>query len=177
MTTSAFTNSQVTIQAARARAAALAARSVGDDYKDDDAEAEFARLAAIDFSAAMAGRDFVDNLIEEGHNAVVGAVRKWLPFEMTGLAVGCGQQAAREALHELWGPRLDKALGSAPSEEESRSFVRDLHTAFEGYIRYRWGPGPSRPPRWKTLLARLRPSSVTISVSAIIRVAATWRFS
>ncbi len=176
MTTSAFTNNQVTIQAVRARAAALSARSVGDDDKDDDAEAEFARLVAIDFSSAMAGRDFVDNLIEEGYNAVVGAVRKWLPFEMTGLAVGRGPQAAREALNELWGPQLDKALGYAPSEQEAVSLIRDLHTALEGYIYYRWGPQPSRPPLWKTLLVGLRPSSVTIGVSAVIRVAATWRF-
>ena len=68
MTTSAFTNNPVMLQAARARAAALAARCVGDDDKDDDAEAEFARLVAIDFSAAMAGRDFVDNLITGGYN-------------------------------------------------------------------------------------------------------------
>ena len=71
---------------------------------------------------------------------------------------------------------MDKALGYAPSEQEAVSLIRDLHTALEGYIYYRWGPQPSRPARWKMLLARLRPSSVTIGVSAIIKVAATWRF-
>ena len=176
MATNAFANNQVMLQAARARAAALSARSVGDDDKDDEAEAEFARLVAINFSAAMAGRDFIDNLITEGHNAVVGAARKWLPFEMTGLAVGRGQQAAREALHELWGPQLDKALENVPTEQEALSFVRDLHTALEGYIDYLWGAQPPRPPRWKMVLARLRPSSVTIGVSAIVRVVATWQF-
>ena len=125
MATNVFTNDQVMLQAARARAAALSARSVGDD----DAEAEFARLVAIDFSASMAGRDFVDNLIIEGHNAVVDAVRKWLPFEMTGLAVGRGQRAAREVLNELWGPQLDKALENVPTEQEALLFVRDLHVA------------------------------------------------
>lgn len=176
MTTNVLNNDHVMRQAIRARAAALAGRAVGDVDKDDDAEAEFDRLKAINFSAAMAGRDFVDNLIREGQNAVVESARQWLPFEMTGLAVGRGEQAAREALNELWGTRLDKVLGSAPSELEGESLISDLHTALEGYVYHAWGPQPSRPPRWKMLLARLRPSSVTIGVSAIIKVAATWRF-
>ena len=176
MTTNVLTNDQVMRQAIRARAAALAGRAVGDVDKDDDAEVEFARLKAIDFSAAMAGRDFVDNLITEGHKAVVEAACQWLPFEMTGLAVGRGEQAAREALNELWGPQLDKALGFAPSEQEGESLIRDLHTALEGYICYVWGSQPSRLSRWKVLLAGLRPSSVTIGVSAIVKVAVTWRF-
>ena len=101
-------NCSVMRRAVRARAAALAGRSVGDVDKDDDAEAEFARLLAIDFSAAMAGKDFVDNLILEGHDVAVAAARKWLPFEMFGLTVGRAQQAANDALNDLWGPQLDK---------------------------------------------------------------------
>ena len=176
MTTHVLTNEQVMRQAIRARGAALAGRAIGDVDKDDDAEAEFARLKAIDFSAAMAGRDFVDNLITEGYNAVADAARQWLLFEMTGLAVGRGQIAAQEALKELWGTGLDKVLGYAPSEQEGESLVRDLQTALEGYTYHLWGPQPSRPPRWKALLAGLRPSSVTIGVSAIVKFAATWRF-
>ena len=176
MTTDVLTNQQVIRRAVRARAAALAARSVGDYDKDDAAEAELARLVAIDFSAAMAGRDFVDNLIREGHSVALDEARKWFPYEVHGLAVGRGQQAARDALNKLLGRRLDETFGYAPSEQEAVSLVHDLQTALEGYNHYYWEPQPPRPPRWKMLIAGLRPSSVTIGVSAIIRVAATWRF-
>ena len=169
-------NCSVMRRAVRARAAALAGRSVGDVDKDDDAEAEFARLLAIDFSAAMAGKDFVDNLILDGHDVAVAAARKWLPFEMFGLTVGRAQQAANDALNDLWGPQLEKALGIPPSEQESVSLVRDLRTALEGYLYERWGPSPPRPPWWKETISRLRPSSVTIGVNAVFKATATWRF-
>ena len=54
-----------------------------------------------------AGRDLADRLIEDGFDVVIKAFFAWRPFEMTGMAVGRGDEAARQALLDLWGPELD----------------------------------------------------------------------
>lgn len=176
MSDARLTNDEVMVRSARARAAVLAARYTGDERKENLAEEELDRLAKVNFSAMSAGRDLVDRLIEDGFDVVINASFAWWPFEMTGMAVGRGDEAARQALLDLWGPELDNHLGLAPSLAEGQSLILDLNAALEDYTLYKLSPSPPKPPWWKKALYSLRPASLTIGVSAPVRMVAKWQF-
>ena len=155
-----LTRHDVTRNAVMAHAALLAAHYTNDERRHIMAQEELDRLAKIDFSATNAEANFVDSLLQEG----IEIARRSYPWP------------CQQGILNAWGPKLDERLGFARTLPEGEALISDLRTAFGGYAMEIYLPQQQRRSRWRAILNRLAPTSLTVGVNAaFVRVRAQWK--